>query len=88
MPKDYVPCVSIRRDPRFELEEQWYKSVIPAIEEARTYGCEVEVTTVIYKGRIEGWYFHGWYSPPCKILYEFSSEEIKEIIEEINYYVI
>jgi hypothetical protein len=65
-----VPQVSIRRDPRFSLEENWNNVVVPAIKEAQERGVLVTPLTVFQDDRIIGWFLHGWKPPPPIILYE------------------
>lgn len=66
--------MSIRRDPRFTLEEQWFNDVVPCIEEAASRGLEVIPLTVFHPMyfRIEGWLMHGWKPPPPIILWSAS----------------
>ena len=63
--------VNIRRDPRFSLEQQWFDTVVPCIEEAAARGLTVTPLTVFHSkhGNIEGWFMHGWKPPPAKKLY-------------------
>jgi len=68
--------VSIRFDPRFNMDDNWRLNVEPAIEEAKGRGLEVTATTVFdEEGKIAGWKLHGWKSPPAVILYEGKSDE-------------
>jgi hypothetical protein len=57
-----VPQVNIQRDCRFSLEDQWWLSVVPAIEEAAQRGIEITPLTVFCPetGSIYGWFLHGW----------------------------
>jgi len=64
-----VPKVSIHRDPRFTLEENW-KMVEATINECQTRGVLVTPLTVFNYGQIYGWYLHGWVPEPGKILYQ------------------
>ena len=68
--KQLVPKVSIRRDPRFSLQENWENVVSPAIKEAQERGVLVTALTVFDNSEIVGWFLHGWTPPPGKILYE------------------
>lgn len=61
--------VSIRRDPRFPLEENW-KIVEENIQECQLRGVLVTPLTVFDNGRLIGWYLHGWIAPPGEILYQ------------------
>ena len=67
-----VPLVSIRRDPRFDLERNW-EIVADNIRECQERGVLVTPLTVFDLGIIVGWYLHGWEPPPGKILYERES---------------
>jgi hypothetical protein len=64
-----VPKVSIRRDPRFDLERNW-EIVEENIRECQERGVLVTPLTVFDNGVLVGWYLHGWVSPPSKILYD------------------
>lgn len=68
---DKVPKISIRRDMRITLEENWELVVAPAIKEAQTHGNLVTPKTVFNdEGYIIGWYLSGWVSPPPRYVYE------------------
>lgn len=69
-PMSVVQKVSIRRDPRFTLEENWHNVVVPAIQECQERGVLVTPLTVFEHDGIVGWYLHGWRAPPAKILYQ------------------
>lgn len=73
-----VPLVDIRRDPRFTLEENWEKFVLPVLEEANIRGCYPEISTVIYMDGIEGWRLHGYTYPSAIIIYDGKCPEPKE----------
>lgn len=64
-----VPLVSIRRDPRFDLERNW-EIVEENIRECQERGVLVTPLTVFDDGVLIGWYLHGWKAPPAKILFE------------------
>lgn len=64
-----VPRVSIRRDPRFTLEENW-KVVEASIHDCQTRGVLVTPLTVFDFGTIVGWYLSGWQAEPGKVLYQ------------------
>jgi hypothetical protein len=63
-----VPKVSIRRDPRFNLEQNW-KIVEDNVRECQSRGVLVTPLTVFTDGVLIGWYLHGWIAPPPQILY-------------------
>lgn len=66
-----VPKAVIRRDPRFTLEENWERSIVPNIKEAQARGVLVTPLTVFAQnGEIIGWQLYGWVAPPGKILYK------------------
>lgn len=69
MELNQVPRVSIRRDPRFTLEENWL-IVEAAIKEAQGRGVLVTPLSVFDFGTLIGWYLHGWKVPPSVILYQ------------------
>ena len=65
-----MPSVSIRRDPRFTLEENWAE-VVEAVQEAQSRGCLATPLTVFYDdGAIIGWYLHGWEPPPPRCTFK------------------
>lgn len=64
-----VPKVSILRDPRFSLEENWNNTVLPAIKEAQERGVLVTPLTVFRHDQIIGWLLHGWEPPPPSYVY-------------------
>jgi hypothetical protein len=74
-----VPKVSIRRDPRFTLEENW-AIVEENILECQQRGVLVTPLTVFDDGNLVGWYLHGWQSAPGKIIYE--AEPFEEDISD------
>lgn len=64
-----VPEVSLRFDPRFDLEENW-KTCAAAIQEAQERGVMVTPLTVFNdEGKIIGWYLHGWEPPLTSYFY-------------------
>lgn len=65
-----VPKVSIRLDPRFNMEDNW-KTVVQNVEDAQSRGVLVTPLTVFGDdGKIIGWYLDGWKPPPTRILYK------------------
>lgn len=71
----FVPKVSILRDFRFSLKNNWELIVVPAIKEAQERGVLVTPLTVFNYGMIIGWYLHGWMAPPGKITHYDSRKE-------------
>lgn len=68
MSKKRVPEVSIRRDMRFSLQENW-KGVEEVVASCKVRGVLVTPLTVFNDvGIIVGWYLHGWVSPPGIVL--------------------
>jgi hypothetical protein len=77
MAKKTVPEVSIRRDMRFTLQENW-NDVVQVIAECKERGVLVTPLTVFDdRGMIVGWFLHGWVSPPGIVLYPKPEETIK-----------
>ena len=74
-----VPRVSIRRDPRLDLEQNW-AIVEENICECQERGVLVTPLTVFDNGVLVGWYLHGWKAAPAKILFEepVPSEDISD----------
>ncbi len=75
-----VPKVSVRKDMRFSLEENW-QVVQNAIGEVQKRGIIVTPLSVFYQGELIGWYLEGWKPPPPIILYK-----APELIEEFSDY--
>lgn len=69
-----VPEVSIRLDPRFNLEDNW-KIVAENIQECQLRGVLVTPLTVFDCGEIIGWYLHGWNPLPTLVLYQSTPPE-------------
>ncbi len=68
MAKKTVPDISIRRDMRFTLQENW-NDVQQVVTECKERGVLVTPLTVFNDdGMIVGWYLHGWVSPPGIVL--------------------
>jgi hypothetical protein len=64
-----VPEVSLRFDPRFDLEENW-KICTQAVQEAQERGILATPLTVFSdEGKIVGWLLHGWQPPPTSYSY-------------------
>lgn len=60
-----IPKITIRRDLRFNLDENWDK-VVEVVKEAQTRSVFVTPITVFdEEGQIEGWYLHGF--KPTKV---------------------
>jgi hypothetical protein len=59
-----VHDISIRRDYRFTLEEQW-KDIVPLLVDGVT---AITVMDFDAKEGIVGWFLHGWKPPPPLIL--------------------
>lgn len=70
-----VPEVSIRRDMRFTIDQNWEDTVLPAIAEAKERGVLVTPLTVFDDWGIVGWYLHGWVPPPGRVLYSAKNLE-------------
>lgn len=85
MAKIRVPEVSIRRDMRFTLKENWDDCVVPAIAEAKERGVLVTPLTVFDNGMIIGWLLHGWVPPPGRVLYSAKPPEPPKPPEEKPY---
>lgn len=66
-----VPKVSVYRDPRFSIEENW-KTVEENIQECQARGVLVTPLTVFAYGKIYGWYLYGWVAAPAVIMYEYN----------------
>ena len=64
-----VPKISILRDFRFSLKNNWELVVLPAIQEAQERGVLVTPLTVFNYGMIAGWYLHGWVPPPGTVIH-------------------
>lgn len=60
--------VTIRRDLRFTLQEDWEKNIIPNVEEAQKRGVLVTPLTVLGDNGVAGWFLHGWVDKPPRIV--------------------
>jgi hypothetical protein len=78
-----VPRISIRYDPRFNLDENW-NVVQEAIDEAQARGVLTAALTILNdEGKIIGWYLHGYVNPPAIISYSPETpEETKKRLEQ------
>ena len=73
---DKMPKVSVIRDPRFSLEENWEQTVIPNIKECQERGVLVTPLTVFDdNGHIIGWHLHGWKPSASKLMYQGEENE-------------
>lgn len=79
--KDIVPRVSIRRDMRFSLEENWQNVVVPAVKEAQERGVLVTPLTVFDHDMIIGWFLHGWVPPPPSWSMSFEEPKIEDSLD-------
>ena len=74
MIKNIVPEISIHRDFRFSLEDNW-NTVADNIQECQQRGVLVTPLTVFNEeGNIIGWQLHGWKPPPARFIYDPQAE--------------
>lgn len=72
---DKIKPVSIRLDPRFNMDENW-KVVSEAVQRCKARGLLVTPRTVFKDNKIIGWYLEGW--EPPKPLYTYTPPNNEE----------